>query len=198
MSLPPNSTEMKVGCCPSAALTCVAPDGSTRLYQGALAGAFSGVFVTASIVSAPAMPRSWVGSVTPATFSAQTVLPAADSPLRRLPLPSGATSGEVHPGDWIRGRLIGLSVPKPSSAGHDPSCEPAYTPFDAQPMLMLVPMATYFWSERPPPSRKATREGRSSVCGDVGMGASEQAPANAAAPRRKRDCLMAVSVRSWG
>jgi hypothetical protein len=42
----------------------------------------------------------------------------------------------------MSGSEIACSEPKPINAGHAPACDPAYTPFDAHPMLMLVPIAT--------------------------------------------------------
>jgi hypothetical protein len=68
-------------------------------------------------------------------------------------------------------------------AGHDVSCDPAKTPFDAQPMLMLVPMATNLSTAFGEPFADAT------VVGDLSSGAvvrvvSEHAAARTAAPRQ--------------
>jgi hypothetical protein len=42
----------------------------------------------------------------------------------------------------MSGREIGPPPPNRNSAGHANACDPEYTPFDAHPMLTLVPMAT--------------------------------------------------------
>src|SRR5512144_14106 len=44
-----------------------------------------------------------------------------------------------------------VSLPNRMSAGQDARCEPAYTPSDAHPMLMLVPIATNFSGVAPGP-----------------------------------------------
>ena len=98
-SLPPISNETIVGRCDSAATRGVVPGGSTRANHGYVEATDSGVLETTSMAMALARPTFCVGSVTPATFGAQVVLPAIDSPLRRTPPPSGATIGDWQPGD---------------------------------------------------------------------------------------------------
>src|SRR5262249_16947092 len=98
-SLPPSSTDTTVGCCANAAASRVAVGGGPRDHPGALAPFDSGVLCTTSTASAPASPTFCVGSVTPCTLSAHTVLTEIDSPLKRNPAPSGATIGEMQPGD---------------------------------------------------------------------------------------------------
>jgi hypothetical protein len=84
--------------------------------------------------------------VTPGSFGAQVRArngAAAGSPLTRTPAASGAASGAPQPGNAIRGSDSSRSARRASCAGHDVSCIAACTPSDCQPMLTLVPMATY-------------------------------------------------------
>ena len=71
--------------------------GKTRANHGILRRTASGVTGRRRRRWRAASPTFCVGSETPATFGAQTVLPAIDSPLRRTPPPSGATIGDMQP-----------------------------------------------------------------------------------------------------
>src|SRR4051812_18326507 len=101
---------------------------------------------SASWVVAAEMARFCGGRGTPGIKGAQVndaASSAPDSPLRRTPEGRGATRGERHPGASMSGVVRSRPPRLASWTGHDVRCEVARTPSDAQPMLMLVPMATY-------------------------------------------------------
>lgn len=77
----------------------------------------------------------------------------------------------------MSGRDIGGTEPNLSCAGNEELCEPAKTPLDAHPMLMLVPMATYF----SPPCVCVFNEPPGDAAGAVVCVASEHAARVAAA-----------------
>jgi hypothetical protein len=91
-----------------------------------------------------------VGRTTPAEFGAHVLDGKTTEVLSsRLSEPSGEANGDGHPGESISGRVNATPASFARSFGQEACCELETTPSLANPIEMLVPIATYLLISAP-------------------------------------------------